>query len=61
MLLAALEQAQELGLLAADKSPQSLAKFLMTTIWGLRVLGSTGADADSARQVVQQVLAVLRA
>ncbi len=60
VLRAALEEAQALGLLAAGKSPQSLARFLMTTIWGLRVLGGTGADAESAQLVVQEVLSVLR-
>lgn len=57
----ALEEAQALGLLAADKSSDSLAKFLMTNIWGLRVLAGTGADANSAQLVVRQVLSLLRA
>jgi TetR/AcrR family transcriptional repressor of nem operon len=60
-LRTALEAAQAQGLVAAGKSPRSLARFLMTTIWGLRVLGGTGADADSARQVVQEALSALRA
>ena len=61
VFVAALEQAQAHGSLAADKSPESLARFLMTTIWGLRVLGGTGADARSAQQVVHQALSVLDA
>ena len=59
-LCAALERAQTDGLLAADASPAVLARFLMTTIWGLRVLGSTGADARTMKQVVAQALRVLR-
>ncbi len=57
----ALEEAQAQGQLAPDKSPDALASFLMTTIWGLRVLSGTGADARSARQVVDQALSVLDA
>ena len=60
-LRAALEQAQRDGLLPAERSPSVLAKFLMTTVWGLRVLGSTGADARSMKQVVAQALSVLHA
>ncbi|MCG6966665.1 MAG: TetR/AcrR family transcriptional regulator [Chromatiaceae bacterium] len=60
LFVAALEQAQALGLLGADRSPGSLAKFLMTTLWGLRVLGGTGADAADQRLVVRQALSVLR-
>lgn len=56
---AALEEAQRQGLLAPAKSPQSLARFLMTTIWGLRVLSGTGTDLHSAQQVVHQALSVL--
>jgi TetR/AcrR family transcriptional repressor of nem operon len=61
VFIAALEEAQVRGLLAADGSPQSLARFLMTTIWGLRVLGGIEADAEQARQVVDQALSVLDA
>lgn len=61
ILATALRQAQASGLLAADKSPPALARFLMTTVWGLRVLAGTGADAASQRQVVRQALSVLHA
>jgi len=57
----ALEEAQAQGQLGPDESPDALASFLMTTIWGLRVLSGTGADARSARQVVDQALSVLDA
>lgn len=61
VLVDALGEAQGAGLLAASKSPQELAGFLMTTIWGLRVLAGTGADPASQRRVVRQALSVLRA
>jgi TetR/AcrR family transcriptional repressor of nem operon len=60
ILRGALEQARAKGQLAAGKSPESLAKFLMTTIWGLRVLGGTGADRESARLVIAEALSLLR-
>ncbi len=56
---AALEEAQADGLLAADRSPHALARFLMTTIWGLRVLSGVEADATQAELVVDQALSLL--
>ena len=61
VFIAALEEAQAQGVLAAGRSPQSLARFLMTTIWGLRVLGGIEADAQQARLVVDQALSVFDA
>lgn len=61
VFLAALQEAQAHGLLAAGKSPQSLAPFLMTTLWGLRVLSGIGVDTEQARLVVDQALSVLDA
>jgi len=61
VFVAALEKAQVQGLLAADRSPKSLARFLMITIWGLRVLSGVDADAKQARLVVEQALSVLDA
>ncbi|MGB5199602.1 MAG: TetR/AcrR family transcriptional regulator [Sedimenticolaceae bacterium] len=60
LLREALEQARANGQLAIGKSPESLAKFLMTTIWGLRVLGGTGADRESAQLVIAEALSLLR-
>jgi len=57
----ALEEAQTQGRLAPDESPDVLARFLMTTIWGLRVLGGIETDAQQARLVVDQALSVLDA
>ena len=60
MLCEALTHAQARDYLAADKSPKALAAFLITTIWGLRVLGGTGASVERADQVVVQALSLLR-
>ena len=60
MLCEALMQAQTRDYMAADKSPEVLAAFLITTIWGLRVLGGTGASVERADQVVEQALSLLR-
>ena len=59
VIRAALEQAQVQGLLAPGKSPSSLARFLMATIWGLRVLSGIETDPQQARLVVDQALSVL--
>jgi len=54
-----LEAARAGGELSKDKDPRSLAAFLMSNIWGLRVLGGTAPSAARARSVVNQVLEVL--
>ncbi len=56
----ALSLAQARGFLAADKSPEALAVFLMTTIWGLRVLSATGAGGQRPGLAVSQALSLLR-
>jgi TetR/AcrR family transcriptional repressor of nem operon len=56
----ALQAARDDGQLGADQSPAALARLLMTMIWGLRVLGGTGADASQAEQVVDQIAMILR-
>ena len=55
----ALETAQTRGELSPDKDPKALAAFLMTTIWGLRVLGGTNPAPARTRSVVDQLLALL--
>jgi TetR/AcrR family transcriptional repressor of nem operon len=55
----ALEAARSAGQLGAGRSPAALARLLMTTIWGLRVLGGTGADVGQAELVVDQIVAIL--
>ena len=58
-LRSALQQARTQRQLGADKSPEALARFLMTTIWGLRVLNGIDADPQQARLVVDQALSIL--
>jgi len=55
----ALEAARERGELAPDKDPDALAAFIMTNIWGLRVLLVGGADPRRAQMVVDQLLGLL--
>lgn len=55
----ALEDAQVHGELAADKDPGTLSVYLMSNIWGLRVLAGTAPTAARANAVVKQILTVL--
>ncbi len=54
-----LESARMRGELSADKDPAALAAFIMTSIWGLRVLLAAGAGPDRVRMVVGQLLNLL--
>ncbi len=55
----ALESARERGELAPDKDPEALTAFIMTNIWGLRVLLAAGSRPQRARIVVDQLLSLL--
>ncbi len=55
-----LESAKERGELGTDADPKALSAFIMTNIWGLRILLAAGADPQRVRLVVEQVLQVLR-
>ena len=55
----ALERARKAGEISPEKNPKKLAAFLMTNIWGLRVLGETAPSAPRVRAVVDQILGVL--
>jgi TetR/AcrR family transcriptional repressor of nem operon len=55
----ALESAQTNGELSPDKDPEALAAFLMTSIWGLRVLGGTNPAPARTRSVINQLLTLL--
>ncbi len=55
----ALEDAQADGELSSDKDPAALAAFLMSNIWGLRVLEGTAPEQERARAVVDQLLKLL--
>lgn len=51
-----LQAAKEEGELAADKDPEVLAAFIMTNVWGLRVLVAAGADPRRVRDLVEQLM-----
>ncbi|MCU7808579.1 MAG: TetR family transcriptional regulator C-terminal domain-containing protein [Candidatus Thiodiazotropha sp. (ex Semelilucina semeliformis)] len=55
----ALESAQKRGELGIDKNPHTLATFIMTTIWGLRVLLVTGAKQERVDSVLEQLFSLL--
>ncbi|MCB1752831.1 MAG: TetR/AcrR family transcriptional regulator [Gammaproteobacteria bacterium] len=55
----ALETAQSTGELPAGKDPAALAAFLMSSIWGVRVLGGTGPAPGRTDAVINQVLKLL--
>ena len=55
----ALERALQAGELPPGRNPSRLAGLLMTNIWGLRVLASTGPTGGRARAVVEQLLETL--
>ncbi|MET0015091.1 MAG: TetR/AcrR family transcriptional regulator [Sedimenticola sp.] len=55
----ALSSAREQGELGAGKDPDALAALLMSSIWGLRVLGGTAPQPQRARAVVDQLMTLL--
>jgi TetR/AcrR family transcriptional repressor of nem operon len=59
LLLGALESAQERGEIAAHQRPAELAKFMMSNIWGFRVLGQTDADGRDIRAGVDMLMSIL--
>lgn len=54
-----LELAQSSGELGSDKEPEILTTFIMTNIWGIRVLLVTGADQARVDAVIQQLFDLL--
>lgn len=54
-----LVRAKKAGELAADADPEALAAYLITSIWGLRVLGGTAPEPGRAKAVARQILSVL--
>jgi TetR/AcrR family transcriptional repressor of nem operon len=55
----ALVRAQRHGALAADKDPRVLARFLFTTVVGLRVVGKTRPDQRMLGDVAETIVACL--
>lgn len=60
-LVEALKNAHSSGELGAETDCDALAAFLISNIWGLRVLAGTRPPAGRACQVVQLIKRVLRA
>jgi TetR/AcrR family transcriptional repressor of nem operon len=56
----ALKDAQACGELPPDRDPAAMSAFLMTNIWGLRVLAGTAPSAARTRGVVKQILNCLQ-
>jgi TetR/AcrR family transcriptional repressor of nem operon len=55
----ALERAQENGQLARDKNPRALARFFLSTIQGMRVIGKARPDQDTMRDIAESALTCL--
>ncbi|MHB8347924.1 MAG: TetR/AcrR family transcriptional regulator [Acidiferrobacterales bacterium] len=55
----ALSKARKAGELSPDKDLKCLAAFLMTSIWGLRVMGETDPKPGRVDAVVKTILSVL--
>ncbi len=60
IFVAALNQAQDMGELAAEVDSEALAAFLMNNIWGLRVLAGTQPKPGRARQIINHVKQALK-
>ncbi len=58
-LLSALIKSQKTGEISAHQNAQSLAKFLMLNIWGLRVLAKTNPDKETVDAIQQQLFTSL--
>lgn len=59
MFRRALQTAQANGELSPEQQPRALATFLMSSIWGLRVLGASAPSPQRAHAVVDQILTLL--
>jgi TetR/AcrR family transcriptional repressor of nem operon len=59
LFLNALQSAQERGELAARYRPAELAKFMMSNIWGFRVLGQTDADRRDIQASIDMLMSML--
>jgi TetR/AcrR family transcriptional regulator, transcriptional repressor for nem operon len=56
----ALVRARENGEIPADSDPKALARFLVNTLHGMRVLARAGADRETLEDTVHVALGVLR-
>lgn len=58
-LAVALRRAQAEGEIAADRDPTALARFLVTTIQGLRVMGKANPDRALLEDAIDTALSIL--
>jgi TetR/AcrR family transcriptional repressor of nem operon len=58
-LTSALTRAQAQGELAAEKDPRALARFLLTLLQGMRVIGKSSHDPARLRDTAEQALSLL--
>ncbi|MFI6457493.1 TetR/AcrR family transcriptional regulator [Streptosporangium amethystogenes] len=58
-LTSALARARAQGELAAEKNPRALARFLLTLMQGMRVIGKGSNDPARLRDTAEQALSVL--
>ena len=56
----ALTRAREAGEISADSDPKALARFLVNTLHGLRVLARAGSDRDALEDTVRIALGALQ-
>jgi TetR/AcrR family transcriptional regulator, transcriptional repressor for nem operon len=56
----ALERARHRGEISSDSDPRALARFLVNTLHGLRVLARAGADRETLEDTVHIALGALR-
>jgi TetR/AcrR family transcriptional regulator, transcriptional repressor for nem operon len=56
----ALERARHRGEIRSDSDPRALARFLVNTLHGLRVLAKAGADRETLEDTVHIALGALR-
>lgn len=58
-LEAALARGQREGEIARERTPRALARFVLNSIYGLRVLGKTSTDRDQLTDVVEATISAL--
>ncbi|MGW0664943.1 TetR/AcrR family transcriptional regulator [Streptodolium elevatio] len=58
-LLSGLTRAQAQGEIPPDRDPRAIARFLLTVLQGMRVMGKASADPARMRATAEQTLSVL--
>ena len=55
-----LNEAKTLGHISEQQDPETLAKFLLTGIFGLRLFNKTQPDSDSLKAIVKHLLSSIQ-